>query len=97
MVNHFYVYCMDRDFGPFFLNGHEYVKQHLANQRIRFEALDNSILSCADPLRVQAICDGLTAEKADGLLRKWFLKAAASLYRQGSTSRLPVYAHCGSG
>jgi hypothetical protein len=20
MVNHFYIYCVDRDFGPFFLN-----------------------------------------------------------------------------
>jgi len=41
MVNHFYIYCVDRDFGPFFLkfctyfpynaklclNGHEYAKQ----------------------------------------------------------------------
>ena len=88
MVNHFYVYCMDGDFGPFFLkfctyfpynaklclNGHEYVKQQLANKRIRYEALDNGILSCDDPKRVQALCDGLSAEKIDGLLRKWFRK-----------------------
>src|SRR5450432_2381173 len=88
MVNHFYVYCMDRDFGPFFLkfctyfpynaklclNGHEYVKQQLANRGIGYQALDNGILSCADPKRVQALCDGLSAEKIDGLLRKWFRK-----------------------
>jgi hypothetical protein len=88
MVNHFYVYCMDRDFGPFFLkfctyfpynaklclNGHEYVKQQLANRGIGYEALDNGILSCADPQRVQTLCDGLSAEKIDGLLRKWFRK-----------------------
>jgi len=88
MVNHFYVYCMDRDFGPFFLkfctyfpynaklclNGHEYVKQQLAHRGIRYQALDNGILSCADPKRVQALCDGLSAEKIDGLLRKWFRK-----------------------
>ena len=88
MVNHFYVYCMDRDFGPFFLkfctyfpynaklclNGHEYVKQQLANRGIGYEALDNGILSCDDPKRVQALCDGLSAEKIDGLLRKWFRK-----------------------
>jgi hypothetical protein len=63
MVNHFYVYCMDRDFGPFFLkfctyfpynaklclNGHEYVKQQLTNRGIGYEALDNGILSCDDP------------------------------------------------
>ncbi len=88
MVNHFYVYCMDRDFGPFFLkfctyfpynaklclNGHEYVKQQLANRGIGFAALDNGILSSDDPKRVQALCDGLSAEKIDGLLRKWFRK-----------------------
>src|ERR1700752_152018 len=88
MVNHFYAYCMDQDFGPFFLkfctyfpynaklclNGHEYVRQQLAHRGIRYQALDNGILSCADPKRVQALCDGLSAEKIDGLLRKWFRK-----------------------
>src|SRR5664279_2043215 len=88
MVNHFYVYCMDRDFGPFFLkfctyfpynaklclNGHEYVKQQLTNRGIGYEALDNGILSCNEPKRVQALCDGLSGEKIDGLLRKWFRK-----------------------
>ena len=85
MVNHFYVYIVDRDFGPFFLkfctyfpynaklclNGHEYVKRQLDQKRIGYQALDNGILSCQDPQRVQAICDGLSAEKIDALLRKW--------------------------
>ena len=85
MVNHFYIYCVDRDFGPFFLkfstyfpynaklclNGHEYAKQQLAHKGIGFEALDNGVLSCDDPKRLQAICDGLSAEKIDALLRKW--------------------------
>lgn len=85
MVNQFYVYCVDRDFGPFFLkfssyfpytaklciNGHEYAKQQLTKKNIAFEALDNGVLSCEDPRRLQAICDGLSAEKIDALLRKW--------------------------
>ena len=88
MVNHFYVYCVDRDFGPFFLkfctyfpynaklclNGHEYAKRQLANKQIGFEALDNGVLSCDNPKRLQAICDGLSAEKIDALLRKWLRK-----------------------
>src|SRR3984957_12313839 len=88
MVNHFYVYCMDRDFGPFFLkfctyfpynaklclNGHEYVKQQLAKEGIAFEPLDNGILSCADPKRLQEICDSLSAAKIDAFLRKWLAK-----------------------
>lgn len=85
MVNHYYLYAVDRDFGPFFLkfgtyfpytaklclNGHEYVKRQLTQQGIAYEALDNGILSCAEPQRLQALCDGLSAEKLDALLRKW--------------------------
>jgi hypothetical protein len=85
MVNHYYIYAVDRDFGPFFLkfctyfpfnaklclNGHEYAKRQLARKGITFEALDNGILSCAEPERLQQICDGLCAEKIDGFLRKW--------------------------
>src|SRR5947207_8438898 len=36
-----------------------------------YQALDNGILACENPQRVQAICDGLSAEKIDALLRKW--------------------------
>lgn len=85
MVNHYYIYAVDRDFGPFFLkfcsyfpfnaklclNGHEYAKRQLTRKGIAFEALDNGILSCADPERLQRICDGLDAEKINGFLRKW--------------------------
>jgi hypothetical protein len=85
MVNQYYVYGVDRDFGPFFLklcsyfpytarlcvNGHEYLKRQLAREGVEFEALDNGLLRCADPARAQAICDGLGAEQIDALLRKW--------------------------
>jgi hypothetical protein len=88
MVNHFYFYCVDEDFGPFFikfcsyfpytaklcLNGHEYLKKQLAKEGIVFTALDNGILSCANPQRLQQICDGLSADKIDALLRKWLAK-----------------------
>src|SRR6516225_2054781 len=84
MVNHYYFYGIDEDFGPFFLkfctsfpynaklciNGHEYVKRQLAKEGIAFEALDNGILSCADPKRLQQLCDGLSGAKIDALLRK---------------------------
>ena len=85
MVNHYYFYCVDEDFGPFFLkfcsyfpynaklclNGHEYLKRQLAKEGIAFAALDNGILSCDDPKRLQQIADGLDAAKIDALLRKW--------------------------
>src|SRR6202166_2270431 len=85
MVNNYYIYAVDRDFGPFFLkfcsyfpfnaklclNGHEYAKRQLAQEGIAFEALDNGILSCADPRRLQKICEGLSTARIDALLRKW--------------------------
>jgi hypothetical protein len=40
-------------------------------RQLAFEALDNGILSCAEPERLQTICDGLSAAKIDALLRKW--------------------------
>ena len=88
MVNHYYVYAVDDDFGPFFLkfcsyfsynaelciNGHEYLKRQLTKRGIAFEALDNGILRCADPEAMQRLADGLTAEKVAGLLRKWLAR-----------------------
>ena len=88
MVNHFYFYGLDEDFGPFFIkfctyfpynaklciNGHEYLKRQLAKEGIAFEALDNGILSCANPRRLQQLCDGLSATKIDKLLRKWLAR-----------------------
>ena len=85
MVNHFYFYCVDRDFGPFFLkfctyfpynaklclNGHEYVKRQLAQRGIPYTALDNGVLTCRDPRRLQQLCDGLSTEAIEALLRKW--------------------------
>jgi len=80
MVNHYYFYCVDQDFGPFFLkfcsyfpynaklciNGNEYLKRQLAKRGVAFEALDNGIKSCADPKLAQRLCDGLSAEKSIG-------------------------------
>jgi hypothetical protein len=88
MVNHYYFYCVDEDFGPFFLkfcsyfpynaklciNGNEYAKCQLRKRGIAFEALDNGILSCADPEALQRICDGLDDKKIDRLLRKWLAR-----------------------
>ena len=85
MVNHYYMYGVDRDFGPFFLkfgsyfpynaklciNGHEYAKRQLSQRGIKFEPLDNGILSCEAPEELQRICDELTEEKIEAMARKW--------------------------
>jgi hypothetical protein len=88
MVNHFYFYCVDRDFGPFFLkfssyfpytgrlclNGHEYAKRQLEHEGVRYEPLDNGFRSCAEPDRLQAICDGLSPDRIEMLLGKWLAR-----------------------
>jgi hypothetical protein len=43
----------------------------LGTVKDEFEALDNGILTCANPRRLQQLCDGLSAPKIDALLRKW--------------------------
>jgi hypothetical protein len=85
MVNHYYFYIVDEDFGPLFINfcsyfpyaakmcvnGHEWLKRQLAKRRIAFEALDNGILSCDEPKRVQRIADSLDEKKINAVFRKW--------------------------
>jgi hypothetical protein len=85
MVNHYYCYGVDADFGPFFikfcsyfpfnakvcLNGHEWLKRQLAREGIAYEPLDNGLLTCADPARAQALADGLTEVQLASFIRKW--------------------------
>jgi hypothetical protein len=88
LPNHYYFYILDEDFGPLFikfcsyfpyavkvcLNGHEWVKQQLAKEGIPFAALDNGVLSCDNPVRLQQLCDTLDAEKIEAVFRKWLAR-----------------------
>ena len=85
VVNQFYVYCVDADFGPFFIkfcsyfpynaklciNGNHWAQRQAAKARIAFAALDNGFAVVDDPAALQAICDRLGPEQIDALLRKW--------------------------
>ncbi len=88
MINHFYFYGFDDDFGPFFIkfgtyfpytakcciNGHEWAKRQATKAGVGFEALDNGFLSCDDPKRLQRICRSLTPAKIDAFMRKWLAR-----------------------
>jgi hypothetical protein len=88
MVNHFYIYAVDADFGPFFMkfcsyfpynaklciNGNEWAKRQAAKAGIGFEALDNGFAACDDPARLQRTCDRLGPSHIDRLLRKWLAR-----------------------
>lgn len=85
VVNHFYVYAVDADFGPFFLkfcsyfpynaklciNGHEWAKRQATQAGIAFTALDNGFATCADPDALQALCHRLGPAQIEALLDKW--------------------------
>ena len=88
MCNQYYFYLVDEDFGPMFikfssyfpytarinLNGHEYAKRQLEKEGIAYEALDNGVLTCADPARLQQILDDLDETKIERVVRKWFAR-----------------------
>jgi hypothetical protein len=84
-VNFYYFYCLDEDFGPFFIkfcsyfpytaklciNGHEYLKCQLEQRGIDYEALDNGISWCEDVPAAQRICDHFDEHKIEAFFRKW--------------------------
>jgi hypothetical protein len=88
VVNQFYCYCVDEDFGPFFLkfcsyfpfnaklciNGNEWAKRQAARAGIGFTPLDNAFAAVDDVPALQAICHSLGPAQIDALLRKWLAR-----------------------
>ncbi len=88
IVNHFYIYAMDDDFGPFFikfatyfpynakvcLNGNEWAKRQAIKAGIDFEPLDNGFASCGEAKKLQRICDRLDPAKINRFVRKWLAR-----------------------
>lgn len=87
-VNYFYFYCVDTDFGPFFIkfctyfpynaklciNGNEWAKLQAAKAGIGFEPLDNAFAAVEDVPALQTICDSLGEEQIQAVLGKWLAK-----------------------
>ncbi|HTX53033.1 MAG TPA: hypothetical protein VMD08_06465 [Candidatus Baltobacteraceae bacterium] len=85
LVNHFYFYCYDNEFGPFFIkfcsyfpynaklciNGNHWAQRQAAKAGIGFTPLDNGFAAVDDPAALQAVCDRLGPAQIDALLRKW--------------------------
>ena len=85
VVNHFYFYCLDADFGPFFvkfcsyfpynaklcLNGHHWAQRQAAKAGISVTAMDNAFAAVEDVEALQAICDSLGPTQIHALLDKW--------------------------
>ncbi len=87
-VNHYYFYVFDRAFGPAFFklcpyapypiwvwcNGHEWAKRQAERAGLPYAALDNGFAACADPERLQRICDRLTAAAIRTFVLRWLRK-----------------------
>jgi hypothetical protein len=85
VVNQYYWYCVDDDFGPVcfkfsayfpytgrvILNGNEYAKRQAAKAGIGFTPLDNAFAAVDDVAAVQTICDGLDEDTITALAAKW--------------------------
>ena len=104
MVNQYYFYAVDEDFGPFFLkyssyfpygaklcfNGHEYLKRHLAKEGIGYEELANGILTCDNPRRMQNLANGLTPRSHRAILAQVARPSSLSLLDAATSHRLPI-------
>ncbi|MGB8648842.1 MAG: hypothetical protein WCF84_26635 [Anaerolineae bacterium] len=108
-VKVYYFYLQDAEFGPGFikiatyapypvkvcLNGHEWAKQQLRRAGLAFESLDNGFLSCADPARLQALCEQLGPEQVQAFFDKWVARLPWPLTPDdraaGYTHRLSIW------
>ena len=98
----------DPDWGPAFLklgtylpypiklclNGHEWVKQQLRRAGVTFDSLDNGFLACADPIRLQTICDRLGPADVQAFFDRWAARLPSPLTARdraaGYTHRLAL-------
>ena len=85
VINQFYFYCVDSDFGPFFLkfssyfpytgklciNGNHWAQRQAAKAGIGFTAMDNAFADVDDAVALQSICDRLGPAAIQSLLDKW--------------------------
>jgi hypothetical protein len=85
VINQFYFYCVDSDFGPFFLkfcsyfpytgrlciNGNHWAQRQATKAGIGFTAMDNAFAAVDDPAGLQQICDRLGPVHIQALLDKW--------------------------
>jgi hypothetical protein len=84
-VGVYYFYICDPDFGPGFIkvctyfpypakvwvNGHEWAKRQADHAGIDYRALSNGFAACAEPERLQAICDSLAPEHVQWFFDRW--------------------------
>ena len=104
VVNQYYFYCVDEDFGPvcakfssyfpytgrLIINGNEYAQRQAAKAGIGFVPLDNAFAAVDDVAAVQAICDRLDENEDHRAGRPAAGDAAAPVHRRRHRGRVPL-------
>jgi hypothetical protein len=94
-VTVYYFYVADAEFGLGFIklcayfpypgkvwvNGHEWAKRQAQAERLAFTELANGFASCADPARLQAICDRLGPADVQAFFDRWMATIPTPLAR----------------
>ena len=84
-VGVYYFYVLDPEFGPGFikvctyfpypakvwLNGHEWAKRQAARAGIAFTPLSNGFAECAEPERLQRLCDRFGPAEVQAFFDRW--------------------------
>jgi len=93
---HYYFYIRDEVLGPmalcvgsflpfsitYYLNGHSFIERELLRERILFRKDDNAFLAVADPQRLQAAADRLSAALIEKRLNHWGLAVGPKFSRK---------------
>lgn len=93
---HYYFYIRDDVLGPmalcvgsflpfsitYYLNGHSFIERELLRERIPFRKDDNAFLAVADPMRLQAAADRLSAAIIEKRLNHWGLAVGPKFSRK---------------
>jgi len=94
-VNHFYFYLWDPEWGGAFwktcgyapwpiwiwLNGHTWAQRQCARAGVGYTAMDNGFRACADPDRLQRICDRLGPGAVKSFFWRWQRRLPSPLTR----------------
>jgi len=95
-VNHFYFYLWDPEWGAAFwktnayapypiwiwLNGHSWAQRQCQKLGIAYRSLDNGFGSCADPKRLQRICDRLGPGAVKSFFWRWLRRLPSPFTRE---------------
>ena len=104
LVNFFYFYCVDADFGPFFvkfctyfpytaklcINGNEWAKRQAARAGIGFEPLDNGFAACRRRGGAAGHLRPARPARHRRAAAQVAAQSAAPVHRRGHRRRLPL-------